>query len=257
LVFLLSTAVFFLGGFSLQALGFGVGLGLVFWFLLEWFYGGLFETFWNGQTPGKRLMGIRVLSIDGQPINGLQAVLRNVLRTVDQQPVAFCLVGLVSAAANDRFQRLGDLACGTMVVVDERSWFHGVIRFHHPEAIRLAGEIPVSFQPSRTLARTLATYVQRRMHFPPMRRMEIARHLSEPLREKFGLPPTTNPDLLLCGLYQRTFITEWDDQSATSTGSPFATTDAPPKTTESPFAAPNGDPESHDDPAPTPSEASS
>lgn len=219
-VMVLVGAMVLLGlGFGLPGLGFG--LTLVLWFFLEWFYGGLFETFWNGQTPGKRLMGIRVLSIDGQPINGLQAVLRNVLRTVDQQPGMFCLVGLVTATVNDRFQRMGDLACGTMVVVEEHPWFRGVIRFHHPEAIRLAAEIPRSFQASRTLARTLATYVQRRMHFPPMRRMEIARHLSEPLREKFDLPPTTDPDLLLCGLYQRTFITDWDEATSTRTGSPF------------------------------------
>jgi len=231
--------------------GLGLGLTLVLWFFLEWFYGGLFEAFWNGQTPGKRLMQIRVLSIDGQPINGLQAVLRNVLRTVDQQPVAFCLVGLVTATANDRFQRLGDLACGTMVVVEEHPWYRGMIRFYHPEAIRLAAEIPVSFQPSRTLARTLATYVQRRMHFPPLRRMEIARHLSEPLREKFDLPPTTNPDLLLCGLYQRTFITDWNDEASNRTGSPF-------QERGSPFAAsPDNNPPAHDQPALSTSEAPS
>lgn len=251
---ILGLATFLLGGFALPFLSLGFALGLVLWFLLEWFYGGLFETFWNGQTPGKRLMQIRVLSIDGQPINGLQAVLRNVLRTVDQQPVAFCLVGLLTATVNDRFQRMGDLACGTMVVVEERPWFRGVIRFHHPEAIRLAAEIPRSFQASRTLARTLATYVQRRMHFPPMRRMEIARHLSEPLREKFDLPPTTNPDLLLCGLYQRTFITDWDDETSTRMGSPFEATGSPFATpadidavAESP--TPNGAPEDHSQPA--------
>ena len=59
---------------------------LLLWFVLEWFYGGLFETYWNGQTPGKRLLGIRVLSVGGQPINGLQAVMRNILRYVDMMP---------------------------------------------------------------------------------------------------------------------------------------------------------------------------
>ena len=207
----------------------GFGLVLVFWFLLSWFYGGVFEAFWNGQTPGKRLLQIRVLSIDGQPINGLQAVLRNVLRTVDEQPVTFCLVGLFTAAMNDRFQRMGDLACGTMVVIEERGWLGDVTRFNHPEAIRLARRVPAGFQAGRTLARALATYVQRRMHFPVVRRMEIARHLGEPLRERFELPVDTNLDLLLCGLYQRTFITDWDDETSIRGGSPF-------KVTQSPFA---------------------
>ena len=56
-------------------------------FLLEWFYGGFFETFYNGQTPGKWVMGIRVLTQNGQPITGLQAVMRNVLRVVDSAPL--------------------------------------------------------------------------------------------------------------------------------------------------------------------------
>ena len=64
----------------------GVGLSLVLWLLLEWFYGGLFETFWNGQTPGKRMMRLRVVTVDGQPINALQAVLP--LLPAKQRPLA-------------------------------------------------------------------------------------------------------------------------------------------------------------------------
>ena len=56
-------------------------------FVLSWFYGGLFETYWNGQTPGKRILGIRVLSANGRPVNGYQAILRNIMRTVDMGPM--------------------------------------------------------------------------------------------------------------------------------------------------------------------------
>ncbi len=83
----------FMWMFSIVAApGLGLGLGLVVWFVVEWLYGGLFETFWNGQTPGKRLMRLRVVSIDGQPINAFQAVLRNVLRAVDALPAAWSAV---------------------------------------------------------------------------------------------------------------------------------------------------------------------
>jgi uncharacterized RDD family membrane protein YckC len=205
----------------------GMGLLLVFWFVLAWFYGGLFETFWNGQTPGKRLMQIRVLTVDGQPINGLQAVLRNLLRAFDQQPAVFCVVGLVAATLNHRFQRLGDLAAGTMVVVEERPWFRGVVQLNNAEAIRLAAQIPAGFQASRTLAQALAAYVQRRLSFPEMRKLEIAQHIGEPLREKFNLPPDTNLDLLLCGLYQRTFITDRQEERWVRAGSPFAEAQSP------------------------------
>lgn len=230
------------GGAGLPSLG--IAGALILWFLLAWFYGGAFEALWNGQTPGKRLCQLRVLTVDGCPINGLQAVLRNVLRAVDMLPMPFFpfgvgvyLVGLVTAMFNDRFQRLGDLACGTMVVVEERSWFAGVIRVTEPEAIRLAALIPPSFQASRSLARTLAVYVERRGHFSILRRMEIARHLGEPLRERFGLAPGTDLDQLLCAVYHRTFITDRNgaDAAPVNVGSPFA---PPPAAILAPAAIP-------------------
>lgn len=200
--------------------GLGMGIGLLLWFLLAWFYGGLFEAFWNGQTPGKRLTGIRVVSIEGQPITPLQAILRNILREVDAQPLWFYQVGLLTAMLNRRFQRLGDLACGTMVVVETGHGLQEVTRTGEPEALRLASMIPPSFQPSRSLARTLAAYAERRRLFSWGRRMEIARHLGEPLRQKFQLPVNIDLDLLLCGLYHRTFIADREDAAAT-VSSPF------------------------------------
>lgn len=201
--------------------GLAFGLWLVFCFLVIFFYGGLFETYWNGQTPGKRVMQIRVLTVDGQPIGAFQAILRHLLRAIDAQPFWTYLLGLAAASMNDRFQRLGDLACGTMVVIDEARWFFGVIRVEEPAAIQLAARIPARFRPSRSLARTLAAYVQRRQHFPPDRRMEIAGHLGKPLCRELGLPPGTNVDLLLCALYHRTFIADRDGLPKDRAGSHF------------------------------------
>lgn len=197
----------------------GIGAGLVLWFLMSWFYGGVFEAFWNGQTPGKRLMHVRVLTIDGRPINGLQAVLRNVLRALDMQPFIFCQVGLISAATNDRFQRLGDLAAGTMVVAEERQWFQGLVRVDDRQMQVLAGRIPPGFQADRSLGRALAAYVQKRNTFSVPRRLELASHLADPLCSQLDLPRDTNSDLLLCALYQRAFVTERNGgASSTSPG---------------------------------------
>ncbi len=204
------------------AFAFGLGPFLIAVFLLEWFYGGLFETFWNGQTPGKRLCRLRVVCTDGQPISGMQAVLRNFLRVVDLMPSMFYVatfqVGVFAMSLNDRFQRLGDFVCGTMVVVEEPQRLYGVARVTEPEALRLAGEIPPGFQVGRSLALALSNYVQRRLLFPEPRRLEIAQHLGEPLRVKFDLPLGTNPDMLLCAVYHRTFI---DDREEPDAGNPF------------------------------------
>ncbi|NQU24138.1 MAG: RDD family protein, partial [Candidatus Nealsonbacteria bacterium] len=204
----------------------GIGFGFVWWFLLTWFYGGVLESYFNGQTPGKRLLGIRVVTVEGQPINAVQAILRNFLRIVDSQPAVqlmgwpmMYLVGLTAAAMNDRFQRLGDLAAGTMVVIEEQQWFQGIVRLREPAAVELAARMPADFQASRTLARALATYVERRETFSMPRRLEIARHLGEPYRQQFGFPANMNLDLLLCAMYHRAFITDRDDLG--EVGSPF------------------------------------
>jgi uncharacterized RDD family membrane protein YckC len=204
--------------------GLGDGLTYVLLFFLSWFYPGIFEALWNGQTPGKRLMHIRVLTIEGQPIQGWQAILRNFLRAADCMPVMFYQLGLWSAAVNDRFQRLGDIASGTMVVVEEPQRHFGVAKITEPEAIRLAGLLPAGFRPSRSLARALSTYVQRRQVFAWRRRAEIAMHLAEPLRIKFDLPPGTSHDMLLCALYLRTYIADRPDEDAPQ--NPFMITPA-------------------------------
>jgi len=234
-------------GFSGLIIGaLGGALLIVFAFVLEWFYGGLFETYWNGQTPGKRLMGIRVLSIDGQPINGLQAVMRNVLRFADMMPpypfpffqyiegmppalfFPTFVVGLITSTLNRRFQRLGDVVCGTIVVIEERSWLFGVAKIEDERAGRLAAYVPANYKVSRSMARMLATYVERRRFFSPARRREIARHLGEPLLIKFNLPRDTSHDLLLCALYYRTFIADRDDRDKPIPTSPFASPTGPP-----------------------------
>ena len=207
----------------------GIAVWLVLWFVMEWFYGGILETYWNGQTVGKRILGIRVLRVDGQPINGLQAVMRNILRLVDMMPVIpmglwagvdgawalpTCLIGLLTPVFNPRFQRLGDLVCGTMVVVEERSWLMASAKIDDPRVKQLAAQLPGSFQVTRKLGRALASYVDRRRFLSPARRQEIAAHLGALLVPKLNLPPATSYDLLLCSLYHRTFVDEGDDEEA-------------------------------------------
>lgn len=210
--------------------GLAIFLLLISVFIIDWFYGILFETFLNGQTLGKWVFGLRVLSVRGEPINGMQAALRNLLRSADLLFGFFGTVGIVAMSMNRRYQRLGDLVAGTIVVVEERRWLTGVAKLDDPRAIQLAAYLPPNFVVSRTMARALATYVERRRFFTPPRRREVARHLAEPLLERFGLPQDTSYDLLLCALYYRTFIADRSQderllaeaQAAFAAANPFA-----------------------------------
>jgi len=202
--------------FAFSSFSTTIGVWAVLFFLLDWFYAGLFETLWNGQTPGKRLMQIRVVSIDGQPIMPWQAILRNFMRALDGAPFVgpfpTYLVGLISSAVTFRFQRQGDVWASTVVVVEEPQRLYGVIRVTEIEVIELARQIPSNFQVSRSLARALSDYVVRRKGFGWSRRAEIAAHLGEPMRERFDLPRGTSHDLILCALYHRVFLSDSEER---------------------------------------------
>jgi uncharacterized RDD family membrane protein YckC len=88
-------------------------------FLLFWGYYLIFEWLWAGRTPGKRLVRIRVVDMNGTPIGFTQSLIRNLIRIVDFLPSAYG-VGLVAMFSNARARRLGDFAAGTLVV-KERS----------------------------------------------------------------------------------------------------------------------------------------
>lgn len=93
----------------------GVGVMSISVFLLMWAYPVVFEGAFDGQTPGKRVMGLRVVSADGAPVGWLAAFLRNLLRTADMLPFGYA-IGLVSSLADPWGRRLGDRVAGTMVV---------------------------------------------------------------------------------------------------------------------------------------------
>ena len=98
----------------------GKGIFLIAFFLLEWFYPVLFEMYWHGETPGKRMFGLRVLNDNGTPVGWGASLVRNLLRAVDFLPSFYCF-GLVSMLVSRDFKRLGDLAAGTVVVYHERA----------------------------------------------------------------------------------------------------------------------------------------
>jgi uncharacterized RDD family membrane protein YckC len=93
----------------------GFGFWMILMFLIEWFYPVLFEVFRAGQTPGKKMLGISVVRDDLSPVNFGASMVRNLLRTVDFLPLLY-LAGLITMISNRRFQRLGDLAAGTLVI---------------------------------------------------------------------------------------------------------------------------------------------
>ncbi len=115
----LQTLVTLLLGFVAEAFGDAGQAGLfVGSFLTIIAYPILSEAF-LGRTLGKAALGLRVVSVDGTPVTFVGAVVRNLVRVVDALPGVYT-VGLIAILASRRNQRLGDLAAGTLVVVQGR-----------------------------------------------------------------------------------------------------------------------------------------
>ena len=197
---------------------------LVVYFLVSWFYGAVMETYFNGRTVGKWACGIRVIGTGGEPITGKRAILRNLLVVADLAPLAAIgtevqgmppifiiptgMVGLVVMICTKRMQRIGDVAAGTMVIIDERSWKIPIAKVEDPRVPALASFFPADYRVSRTMARTLATYAERRDYLTPERRREVARHLAIPMIARFDFRSDIDPDLLMYALYYKTFLTD-------------------------------------------------
>lgn len=96
-----------------------IAILIILLFLIFAGYFVVFEWMWNGQTPGKRLMKLRVIRDDGRPLTLWEAIARNLLRIGDAVP-GFILpvysVGLIVIFLSSRDQRLGDIFAGTVVV---------------------------------------------------------------------------------------------------------------------------------------------
>jgi uncharacterized RDD family membrane protein YckC len=171
---------------------------LVGGFLIFYGYFAAFEAFWHGQTPGKRLVGLRVLSASGRPIRIDEALLRNLLRVVDQLPGVYA-VGIVAVLASKRSQRLGDLAAGT-VVVHEKALSAPVMTVAEATVPSWTGAAGLS--DAELLL--VETFLQRRRELDLAVREDRARAIADRLRARLGpTAPDLEPEALIEALHAR------------------------------------------------------
>lgn len=150
-------------------------------FIVYYGYFAAFEAIWSGQTPGKKIAGLRVITVSGRPITAFDSIIRNLLRIVDQLPGIYA-VGLVSVFLTSKNQRLGDLAAGTVVVHEQ------VLRHEQPRVVTTTGAVRLGaarLQPNEIEA--LETFLARREDLPPWRRMRTAVDLTKHVRSRLGL----------------------------------------------------------------------
>jgi uncharacterized RDD family membrane protein YckC len=185
--------------FSKVAAKWEQALTIFIYFLLYWGYFTLFEAFWNGQTPGKRIAKIRVIQRSGRGIGLFESMTRNLLRAVDQFPVVYA-VGVVSILCTRDHQRLGDLAAGTLVVHERehlaeassissgRTFTSGM--FDQAAPIRRSGFDVAASGVQRLESRDLEVlegFFARRLDFSMETRAALAQRIADGIRAKSGL----------------------------------------------------------------------
>jgi uncharacterized RDD family membrane protein YckC len=172
-------------------LGYGAGLSPgtsaldgAFWilgfFLVFWGYDVAFEVLNSGQTPGKRMNGLRVVRESGAPVTFGTSAVRNVIRIIDLLPGTY-LVGITSILVTQRNQRVGDLAAGTLVIREPREL--------HPE-VRLSYLVETPAWDTSAIDQqdmdAVAAFLARRDHLAAGARIQIAAELAGRLRPKVG-----------------------------------------------------------------------
>jgi uncharacterized RDD family membrane protein YckC len=194
---LLGLTGFFFGfrQYSLWLLGL---LGACVFFLIFGYFA-FFEILWGGQTPGKRMIGIRVLKDSGRPLTPSETIGRNLLRIVDQLPL-FYAIGVLVALMNSQNKRLGDFIAGSIVVREgsmasiKPVWQTAPSSSEHPIAARLSAA-PLTLE---ELA-LIDTFLHRRHDLAPDVRSRMADQIVGRLRSKLTSEAQKQPssELLL------------------------------------------------------------
>ncbi len=151
---------------------------LIFGF--QWVYFNLFEWIWNGQTPGKRLVHLRVIKIDGSPVSGIDVLLRNLVRPIDTLgPMG--LIGLLMIFVNKKGQRLGDLMARTLVIHEIAIDWSIFDQIENPPEAMSGAVVPgIRLNPEQW--ELLHRYLNRRKELPDEVRARLADSLHQSLR---------------------------------------------------------------------------
>jgi uncharacterized RDD family membrane protein YckC len=165
----------------------------VAFFIIRTGYAIVMEWFWQGQTIGKRFLGLRVMDVNGLRLQPSQIIIRNLLRTVDSLPL-FYLIGGLACLATVNGQRLGDLAANTIVIrsgretepdldlILEKSRYNSLKIYPH-----LVARLRQQVTPDE--AGLALQALMRRDELLPEARLELFAMMADSLKGKVAFPP--------------------------------------------------------------------
>jgi uncharacterized RDD family membrane protein YckC len=107
--------------------------------IIYFLYHPILEVALRGRTPGKRMAGVRIVSRDGGPPGTSALLIRNIFRLIDTLPAAYML-GLISCFVTANRVRIGDMAAGTLLVLDNAAAEKSLLRI---EALATRSQLPL------------------------------------------------------------------------------------------------------------------
>lgn len=164
-----------------------------------------FEAARNGQTPGKKSAGIRVIRDTGHPVDCRSAVLRTAMRFVDALP-GFYGVGMISIFVSSEYRRLGDYVAGTLVVKtasqtkpapDQKPAWSTVATEQTEESLLPDSAMPNLHNITREDYRALRHFLDRRRELDDAVTRNIAAQMAAPLAIKLRIPASEIEDPVL------------------------------------------------------------
>jgi uncharacterized RDD family membrane protein YckC len=164
------------GAMRLAMLFFSILITVMFGYFL------VFEWLMRGQTPGKRLIKIRVIRDDGTPVTVHEVFVRNLVRLIDFLP-GFYVVGVIFMFPSRLSRRLGDLAAGTIVIKEEQLNYSA-----WTDNSRFVGMQPlerINVELTAEERRLIGGFLQRRGELLPYAREALAERLAFTLYEKY------------------------------------------------------------------------
>jgi uncharacterized RDD family membrane protein YckC len=169
-----------------------IAILLFVFFAVQFGYFALFESLWNGQTPGKRWTRLRVIKDDGRPITPYDAILRNLLRTVDALPSLYA-TGIICILFSRENKRVGDFAAGTVVIHEKP--LEGVSSIWDPTAPQTQASAWAAL-PQLTLEelQLIEAFFGRRNNLDPDVRRMISTQISDRLGARLGVALDARPD---------------------------------------------------------------
>lgn len=168
-------------------------------FVIVFGYFVIFETIWSGQTPGKRWLKLRVIQEDGRPLTFFAALVRNLIRMADIQPLPFYSIGVISVFSSARAKRLGDYVANTVVIKErtaEAPSFDDVFESEVIDTAMRRVAPAVNFQGDlRALTQSeilaVEVFLRRRYEIPEDPRRWLAWRIAVPILEK--IRPSYDP----------------------------------------------------------------